>query len=116
METNKRSFVIAHEKLITLIFLIMVIVTLTLIAAFLPNPMKNDEASMLAFSSKLRILDATVGGLMALCGMAAQSLLRISSQDAALTKAIDKLPPPTGDAKTPEAPVDEAIPEYARES
>lgn len=100
--TKKSNF---HNKdsLITFIVVLVAILALALLAWFW-EPKTAAEASSQA---RLRLIENTIGGLMAILGMAAQAVLRLSATEKELigatsetNKALaEKVPPPTGEAK-----------------
>jgi hypothetical protein len=86
-----------HEKFWAFCLLGFAIVVLTLVMIFFPPP----EGSQ-------RIVDAAVGGLLLAFGAATNALFRSKSETSAsediAKTAIDKLPPPTGEAAHSEPP------------
>lgn len=89
-----------HEKFWAFVFLVVVIVVLVIIAA---NFARVSTANDIVTQGKLRIIDSSIAGLLTIAGMAAQALFRVGSTEAktaeTLSNAVDKLPPPTGEAK-----------------
>jgi hypothetical protein len=88
-----------HEKLIAFVLLLLCIVGLVVLASTFDRGSSND----IVVQGKLRIIDSSVAGLLAIAGMAAQALFRISSSDNNMSSAIktlsEKAPPATGEAK-----------------
>lgn len=122
-----------HEKFWAFIFLVLAVIGLAVLASTFD---KGTTATDLVMQAKLRIIDATIAGLLTITGMAAQALFRISSVDrqnaATFTRAMEKMPeapkpgdapqevkvvnPPSDPANVTDAhaaPVEE-LPEYAR--
>jgi hypothetical protein len=64
-----------HEKLIAFVFLILAILALVVLASTFDRGASND----IVVQGKLRIIDSSVAGLLAIAGMAAQALFRIAA-------------------------------------
>ena len=87
-----------HEAFWGFIVLLVSIVILVIISALL----NGQQSDGVVTQAKIRILDSAVSGLIAILGMAAQALFRVSQADkdlAAAAKATaEKVPPLTGEA------------------
>lgn len=137
MDNEKASALKEHEKFWAFIFLVIIIVALVTVGVFFLNSDSDSPATDVVFNSKLRIIDASVGGLLTIAGMAAQALFRVSSVDRlsaeTALEAARKLPdppkpepqevkvvnPPSDPANVQETPAEPAaddseLPEYAR--
>lgn len=126
---GKANILKEHEKFWAFVFLVVAILGLALLASTFD---KGTVATDLVMQAKLRIIDATIAGLLTITGMAAQALFRVSSVDrqnaATFARTMDKVPEPEKKPQavevvnTPENPANvteanapaEDLPEYAR--
>ena len=90
-----------HEKLIAFAFLLGAIIALVFLASTFDRGAAND----VVIQGKLRIIDSSVTGLLAVLGMAAQALFRIGTNEKVEISNSPTNPVPTTDSPAAVTPI-----------
>jgi len=95
----KNNFLHGRESFFAFLALLLCIMLMMLLASSFDAAKAGDVIA----TAKLRIIDSSIAGLLAILGMAAQALFRVSQSDKDLAAtariAAEKVPPVTGEAK-----------------